>query len=110
MEKGDDIISDGITFNIGNILEYLKKDYWTEDEKRMNSYHDVISMHAYVAYRVMEIERKKELKKLEALENNNLQEEKKDLLLEWIKKENEKSIKLYGKLKPVNFQLSDLDD
>ena len=28
----------------------------------MNSYHDVISMHAYIALRVMDIERKKELK------------------------------------------------
>ena len=85
MEKGDDIISNGITFNIGNIMEYLEKDYWSEDEKRMNSYHDVISMHSYVAYRVMEIERKKELKKLQEINNNDIKEEKKDLLMEWIK-------------------------
>ena len=81
MEKDDNIISNGITFNINNIMDYLQKDYWNEDEKRMNSYHDVISMHAYIAYRVMDIK-----------------EEKKDLLSEWIKNENEKSIKLYGKL------------
>ena len=98
MEKGDDIISNGMIFNIGNIMEYLEKDYWSEDEKRMNSYYDVISMHAYIALRVMDIERKKELKKLQELNNNDIKEEKKDVLMEWIKNENEKSIKLYGKL------------
>lgn len=106
MEKDDNIISNGITFNINNIMDYLQKDYWNEDEKRMNSYHDVISMHAYITYKVMEIERKKELKKLEAL-NNNIKEEKKDLLSEWIK--NEKSIKLYGKL-DLKIDYSVLDD
>ena len=55
------VLYDKIKLN--NIMDYLQKDYWNEDEKRMNSYHDVISMHAYIAYRVMDIERKKELKK-----------------------------------------------
>ena len=109
MEKSDNIISNGLTFNINNIMDYLQKDYWNEDEKRMNSYHDVISMHAYIAYRVMDIERKKELKKLEELNNNDIKEEKKDVLSEWIKNENEKSIKLYGKL-DLNIDYSVLDD
>ena len=109
MEKGDNIISNGLTFNINNIMDYLQKDYWNEDEKRMNSYHDVISMHAYIAYRVMDIERKKELKKLEELNNNDIKEEKKDVLSEWIKNENEKSIKLYGKL-DLKIDYSVLDD
>ena len=46
----------------------------------------------------MKIERKKELKKIEELKNNNIKEEKKDVLSEWIQNENEKYIKLYGKL------------
>ena len=108
MEKGNDIISNGITFNIGNIMEYLEKDYWSEDEKRMNSYHDVLSNHTYIAYRVMEIERKKKLK-LEELKNNNIKEEKKDVLSEWIQNENEKYIKLYGKLN-LKLDYSVLDD
>ena len=48
MEKGDDIISNGMTFNIGNKMEYLEKDYWFGDEKRMNSYHDIISMYSLI--------------------------------------------------------------
>ena len=33
----------------------------------------------------MDIERKKELKKLQELNNNDIKEEKKDVLMEWIK-------------------------
>jgi len=108
MEKGDSIISNGLTFNIGNIFDYLDIEYWSEDEKRMNSYHDVLSNHTYIAYRVMEIERKKKLK-LEELKNNDIKEEKKDVLSEWIQTENEKYIKLYGKLN-IKLDYSVLDD
>ena len=56
----------------------------------------------------MDIERKKELKKLQELNNNDIKEEKKDVLMEWIKNENEKSIKLYGKLDlKINYFLLD---